>query len=81
MWMPIRTRIRPVLERALRLRSRGERGLAVVEDNEERVALRVDLDAAVALEGRAQQPPMLRQRVRVAVAQLLRAGASSPRCP
>ena len=62
---------RPVLERTLGLHSRGERGLAVLKDNEERVALRVDLDTAVALEGRAQQATMFRQRVPVAVAELL----------
>ena len=58
---PNRTRRQPresLLGRPQRPRRRRKR-------NEERIALRVDLDAAVAGEGIAQDPAMLRERRRI----------------
>ena len=51
--------------------ARGER-------DEERVALRVDLDALVGRERRRAAPPVLGQRVGVAVAELARAACVEP---
>ena len=46
---------------------RGERGGSGGEGDEERVALRVDLDAAAGAEGAAQDAPVLGERVGVAL--------------
>ena len=84
--MPIRTRTTAPsghacsAERALRVDRRGDRVLRARERDEERVALRVDLAAAVRVERRAQQPPVVGEHLAVAVAQLLEQRASIPRC-
>ena len=58
---------RPGLERALAVEGgRGGAGRGR-EGDEERVALRVDLDAAVRREGGAQDAPVLGERLRVAL--------------
>jgi hypothetical protein len=62
---------RPAAERRLGVRSRGDGLACVFEDDEERVALRADLDPAVCRERLAQQPPVLRERARVLVPELV----------
>ena len=70
------------LELLLRLARCVERAGRGREGNEERVALRVDLDAAVALERLAHDAPVLGERVRVRRPHRARAAAaSSPRYP
>ena len=58
---------RPVRELLGRRGGRGERGGSGGEGDEERVALRVDLDAAARAEGGAQDAPVLGERVGVAL--------------
>ena len=53
------------------LATRGDRVDGSTERHEERVALRVDLDAVVRGEDRAQRPPMLGEQVGVAGAVLV----------
>jgi hypothetical protein len=60
-----------ICERALRLLCSRGPIVRALERNEERVALRVDLDAVVAPERLPQQPTMVRQDVDVAVTELL----------
>ena len=64
---PMRTRIGPVASCLGRGGSRGERGGSGGEGDEERVALRVDLDAAAGAERGAQDAPVLGERVGVAL--------------
>ena len=59
---------RPVGKYALAIRSSGDRVRRAGEGDEERVTLRVDLDAVVIGEHRAEPPPMLLQRLSVVVA-------------
>ena len=56
---------RSALERLLPLSGRREGLSGVAEGVQEGVALRVDLDAAVKAERRSQEPPVLRQCVRI----------------
>jgi hypothetical protein len=56
---------------ALSFCRRAERVRRTGEGDEERVALRIDLDTAVAREGLPQHPPVLGQCVGVGVAELL----------
>ena len=56
---------RPGRERVLPLAGRGDGARRGREGDEERVALRVDLDAAVRGEGVAQHAPVLGERLRV----------------
>ena len=58
---------RPGSERFLPLAGRSKRIRCARERDKERVALGVDLDAAVRRESLAQDAPMLRQRSRVAL--------------
>ena len=58
---------RPGLQRRLRLTRGGRRALRGRKRDEERVALRVDLDAAVCGERLAQKAPVLRERLGVRV--------------
>jgi hypothetical protein len=58
---------RPRLERPLTVLRRGNRVRCPCERDEERVALRVDLDAAVARERLPQHAPMLAERAGVIV--------------
>jgi hypothetical protein len=58
---------RPGGERLGELPCRCQRSLRRREGDEEGVALRVDLDAAVAGEGLAQRAPVLRERLRIAL--------------
>ena len=53
---------RPLAERLLRLPRRRERARCCREGDEERIALRVDLHAAVAREGRPQDAAVLGER-------------------
>ena len=62
---------RPVVERRLAVGGGGERVRCARERDEERVALRVHLDAAVPRERLAQDAPVLGQQVRVPVAVLV----------
>ena len=52
----------------LAVRSSGDRVRRAGEDDEERITLRVDLDALVLGERRAESPPMLLQRLPVVIA-------------
>ena len=61
----------PAVERGLALGCRRDRLGRAREGVEERAALGVDLDAAVAGEGVPQYPPVLGKRLRVAVAELV----------
>ena len=54
-------------ERLLGLLGGREPFARIGEDDEEAVALRVDLEAAVPKEGCSQQPAMLRQHLRVLI--------------
>ena len=63
----MRTRIGPGRELLGRRDGGGERGGRGGEGDEERVALRVDLDAAAGAEGGAQDAPVLGERVGVAL--------------
>jgi hypothetical protein len=58
-------------ERSLGLHRRRNRLGSIPERDEERVALRIDLDTAVALKCFAQRVSVLRQRIRVAASQLV----------
>src|SRR5262249_61625835 len=62
---------RSVGKRALAIGSRGDRVRRKSEDDEERITLRVDLDAVVLGERLAEPPAMLLQRRSVAGAALL----------
>ena len=62
---------RPVGQRALAVRGSGDRVRRAGEGDEERVTLRVDLDALVVGKRRAESPPMLVQRLPVPVAELV----------
>jgi hypothetical protein len=53
-------------EPALSLGRRGQRVTGACEDNEEGVALRVDLRPAMLVEGGPEQPAMLRERLLLA---------------
>src|SRR5205085_4273353 len=55
---------------ALAVGSSGDRVRRAGEDDEERITLRVDLDALVLSERPAESPPMLLQRLPVVIAQL-----------
>jgi hypothetical protein len=55
------------LERILRLARRGKRARCSWKRDEEGVALGVDLDPAVGLEGLAQHAPVLRELIGVAL--------------
>ena len=57
--------------RALRFDGCGDRIAGARKGEEERVALRVDLDAAVLCEALAHQPPVRRQDIVEALAELL----------
>ena len=59
----------PVRERALRGRSGGDRIVRATESDEERVALRVDLDPVVRGERVAKHLPVRREHVLVAAAE------------
>ena len=61
---------RPAGERALGVPRRPDRALCICERDEERVALRVDLDAAVALERATERTTVLSENLRVAVAEV-----------
>jgi hypothetical protein len=65
--------VRPRLLRQsdLRVGRGGERPARISEGHEETVALRIDLDAAVADERLAQEPPVLRENAGVRVAELV----------
>ena len=70
------------LELLLRLARRRERTRRGREGNEEGVALRVDLDAAVPLERLTQNAAVLGEPFRVLLrTELVAAAASSPRYP
>ena len=56
-------------QRALAVRSSGDGVRRAGENDEERVTLRVDLDALMLRKGRAEPPPMLVQRLPVLVAE------------
>jgi hypothetical protein len=60
-----------IRERALGLRGRRRCVHRARESDEERVALRIDLDAAVAGEGSAQDAAMLRQHLGIVLAELV----------
>ena len=62
---------RPVGQCALAVRSGGDGVRRAGEGDEERVTLRVDLDAFVLGERRAESPPMLVQRLPVVVSELV----------
>ena len=71
---------RAVRKRALRVGG-GRHGVGRArEGDEERVALRVDLDPVVPPPGVPQRTAVLGEHVRVPVAELLGAAASTPRC-
>ena len=72
---------RPVGQRALAVRGGGDGVRRAGEGDEERVTLRVDLDALVVGERRAESPPMLVQRLPVARRRARAAAASSPPRP
>jgi hypothetical protein len=59
------------LERGLSVDSRGKRIRSLREGDEERISLRVHLDAAVPAEALTQRLSMLAERVRVGVAELV----------
>ena len=62
---------RPIGQAALAVRGSGDRVRRAGERDEERVTLRVDLDALVVRTRRADDPPMLVQRLPVPVAELV----------
>jgi hypothetical protein len=62
---------RAVRERALAVRGGGDRIGSSAEGDEERVTLRVHLDAVVIGERRPESPPMLVQRLLITVAELM----------
>ena len=62
---------RPACKCALGVRSSGDRVRRAGERDEERITLRVDLDALVSGERRAESPPMLVQRLPVVDAELM----------
>ena len=62
---------RPAGKCALAVRSSGDRVRRAGEGDEERITLRVDLDALVLGKRRAESPPMLVQRLPVVVAELM----------
>ena len=62
---------RPVGQRPLAVGGRGDGVRGAAEGDEERVTLRVDLDAFVVGKGGAESPPMLVERLRVIVAELV----------
>ena len=62
---------RPVGQRALAVRGSGDGVRRAGEGDEERVTLRVDLDALVVGKGGAESPPMLVQRLPVVVTELV----------
>ena len=64
MWIPIRTRTGPCRKRLLRGGGGGDRVRGSGERDEEGVALRVDLDAAVAVDRLADDAVVLGQRRR-----------------
>jgi hypothetical protein len=59
------------LQRRLRVPRRSQRIRRARERDEERIALRIHLDAAPPRERVAQHPPVLRQRIRVRLAELV----------
>ena len=72
MCRPIRTLTSPGRERILSLRRSGQRLDRIGKGEQERVPLRVDLNAAVRGKGGTQKPAVLRERIDVAgLAQLL----------
>jgi hypothetical protein len=68
---------RPRLERSLPVDSRGKRIRGLREGDEERVSLRVDLDATVPAEALTQRLSMLAKHIRVCITEL----AQQPRRP
>ena len=62
---------RPVGQRALAVSGSGDGVRRAGEGDEERITLRVDLDALVLGKRRAESPPMLVQRLPVVVAELV----------
>ena len=64
MWRPIRTRLGPA-DKASCPRQRSQCGRRDAKRDEERVALRIDLDATVRGERLAQDAPVLLEDVRV----------------
>ena len=70
-WTPIRTRTGPGSRSSASLRGGGECVVRCPKDVEERVALGVDLGAAVPRERLAQDAPVLSEHSRVAVAELV----------
>ena len=62
---------RSLCERRLGVRRRSDGAISVLERDEERVALGVDLDPAVGGERRPQHPPVLDQHVGIPVAELV----------
>ena len=62
-------RPREVRERPLRIGRCGDRVLRALEDDEERVALRVDLEPAVPVESLAKQAAVLGEHLLVTIAQ------------
>jgi hypothetical protein len=62
---------RTIRQRSLGLCRRRHRLGRILERDEERVALRIDLDAAVALERVAHYAPVPRERLRVAASELV----------
>ena len=75
---PLRPRVRRV--RALRLDRGRDRVARAREGEEERVALRVDLDAAAVSERLAHEPPVVGEHVAVPVAEPFHAARWNPRC-
>jgi len=67
-------------ERALGIRRRPNGIVGAPEGDKERVTLRVHLVAVMPVECLAQETPVSLERLRVSVAELLRA-ASTLRCP